>query len=855
MTKLRRGSTPRQFQFDTQAVILGSGDSDGSDVILQAPTGSGKTRAVILPALKGFERDAHGFPQKLIYGAPMRTLVSSQVEEMRHVSKRKSKWRDNDWKPSIQTGEHPDDSMFEGKLVFATVDQMLASFLNVPYNVPKRWDNINAGAFVGSYLIFDEFHLYPTKEMLLSVLAMCRMLKGISRFSLMTATFSRDLLDAIGTALDAAVIADDPGVPVTDGLFSDIEHLRTQQRIWQAADGAIGDDQIRDALADHQTVLCIVNQVDRSQQIYRDLTDGGLPADVDVSLLHSRFYQQDRTRKEKDEVTKWLGKRALGTPPADGRRKIIIATQVVEVGLDISADILLTECAPAASLIQRAGRCARWGGPGIVQVFQPPNHSGDHKHFPEKPNYAPYEADGLRDVCERTWEALTSSDFDGRVLRYHDEQNLINHAHSAHDREYLIDGLEQRIEKRIDLMTDCMRNRDEGLITRLIREQSGVPLYVMRSLNDEVLTEKSYELESFNVTQGRIYRAYQEMIDYKIEADFYFAAGNEQPADDSDDTQTRTITKWQALHSPNDVYSEYRFVAHPEAVAYDPEIGLEWVNQTGAPAKSSPTKLRRTYTRITYNRDTLAEHVAGLRRVYDVKKGITRKHPILRDEYAYALTRVAAKLDPEVTFDELDRYIRLMIALHDVGKLNRPWQQWAEAHQRLFGTYNETGGEWDGTPLAHTDTDFANPTDHEPFKKEFAKRYKQPRGPHAVESAEAARPLLEYVTGDIGLWFNIITVAICHHHTPTANTCGGFEMTEGGYEALVDSLHVCGFEAEAVNWATKVQADFDESDMDVEDAWGEVAPRRNRYTPALMYYLFVRILRLADQRSFDYLPT
>ena len=38
----------------------------------------------------------------------------------------------------------------------------------------------------------------------------------------------------------------------------------------------------------------------------------------------------------------------------------LLATQVVEAGLDVSADLLLTEVAPMNSLIQRAGRCARW---------------------------------------------------------------------------------------------------------------------------------------------------------------------------------------------------------------------------------------------------------------------------------------------------------------------------------------------------------------------------------------------------------------------------------------------------------------------------------------------------------------
>jgi CRISPR-associated endonuclease/helicase Cas3 len=46
----------------------------------------------------------------------------------------------------------------------------------------------------------------------------------------------------------------------------------------------------------------------------------------------------------------------------------VVATQVVEAGVDISATTLVTQLAPWASLVQRFGRCARYGGEGRVVV-------------------------------------------------------------------------------------------------------------------------------------------------------------------------------------------------------------------------------------------------------------------------------------------------------------------------------------------------------------------------------------------------------------------------------------------------------------------------------------------------------
>ncbi|MCS6971084.1 MAG: CRISPR-associated endonuclease Cas3'', partial [Planctomycetes bacterium] len=52
--------------------------------------------------------------------------------------------------------------------------------------------------------------------------------------------------------------------------------------------------------------------------------------------------------------------------------RIIVATQVVEAGVDISAGSLVTDLAPWSSLVQRFGRAARYGGHATVTVLVPP---------------------------------------------------------------------------------------------------------------------------------------------------------------------------------------------------------------------------------------------------------------------------------------------------------------------------------------------------------------------------------------------------------------------------------------------------------------------------------------------------
>ena len=99
-------------------------------------------------------------------------------------------------------------------------------------------------------------------------------------------------------------------------------------------------------------VLIIANTVQKSQEIYEQI----YPQWPQTILLHSRFIYRDRIKKEEEAM-----KAAPGT--------ILISTQIVEVSLDISYDILLTELAPVDALIQRMGRVNRNGKKPPVDVL------------------------------------------------------------------------------------------------------------------------------------------------------------------------------------------------------------------------------------------------------------------------------------------------------------------------------------------------------------------------------------------------------------------------------------------------------------------------------------------------------
>jgi CRISPR-associated endonuclease/helicase Cas3 len=182
---------------------------------------------------------------------------------------------------------------------------------------------------------------------------------------------------------------------------------------------------------------------------------------VECRLLHAQFY-----RKHRRDIEDYL----LQDFERSEHDTVLIATQVVEVGLDISSDVLLTECAPAASLIQRAGRCARRAhSTGTVYVFQPLDWRG--KLCPMGTRRAKMVR---REICHKTWEALRSSGIQ-QVLRL--ARNRNSSTGRTRSRQQVVEGLDQKINTG-SRTSRCMANRHEGYLSELIREQTGVPLYI-----------------------------------------------------------------------------------------------------------------------------------------------------------------------------------------------------------------------------------------------------------------------------------------------------------------------------------------------------------------------------------------
>lgn len=250
----------------------------------------------------------------------------------------------------------------------------------------------------GCDVILDEIHTYHSEAQAM-VLKIVEILVSLGcRIHIGTATMPSDLYNRLLKLLG--------GVEAVYEVKLSDEELRTFDRhIIYKVDSLHDTKQaVQTAVADGQKVLMVCNQVKRAQQLYQKIA-GEYP-EIPILLIHSRFKRGDRSRLERE-----LKERYNLSPKAC----IVISTQVVEVSLDISFDLMVTECAPIDALIQRFGRINRKRTPdtiGImkpVYVIAPPN--GERESLPYK-----------QDILQRSYLVLPN----GEVFHETEVQQLLD---------------------------------------------------------------------------------------------------------------------------------------------------------------------------------------------------------------------------------------------------------------------------------------------------------------------------------------------------------------------------------------------------------------------------------------------
>lgn len=781
----------------------------GTSVVLQAPTGAGKTYAALFPFLYARRyMKADEFPRKCIYSVPMRVLATQFNEEWREEVKENG-WR-NELAVTIQTGAESADAKLEGDLIFTTIDQTLSNFLSIPYALGGGQANLTAGAVLSSYLVVDELHLLDPGSTLPTTLHMLKLVKGIAPFLVMTATFSQNQVEALAKLLGAEPI-------IVTG--NEAQAIPSQQKTRKIAtvDETLTAEAI---LAQHgKRSIAFCNTVQRAQELYEALQGAH---GIEVRLLHSRFLREDR-----DATETWL-RREFGKKPADYTvdSAILVTTQAAEVGVDITSERLHTESAPASSVLQRAGRCARYQGEtGEVFVYRLPVNDEDHTQ------YAPYHEKEQREITDLTWASLAQRS--GAEYTFDDEMALVDEAHGAADRRVL-EELEGNRGLWANKITATIRTQERGSASELIRDADNRTIIV--HAEPETIANP-WALEGISVQVGTACGAFKAMAALADDIGEQWVMYWAKPEVEQEGTRSKTVWQWHLVHDAKEISSCLLLAANPMLVNYSKLEGLRLAKQGDPSFKSPPAKrLRKDDGPYSYERETLQEHVQRMLRVceqpfFDRQDGQQRQ-PLLA-ELAYALRKTEARYGWET--GALTQLARLVIAVHDLGKLDVRWQRWAHRWQeevsKLRGVDLCVPAN---VMLAHTDY---NGEDEQEKALNFKMRRERPN--HAVEGAAAAMPVLLAEAGrKLPLVRAALTAVIGHHSAGAEGDHSSFQANQAAADAFEEIARQIGMKGvRRPVWQVNQ---------------GRISNRRIDFDSSqelLAYLYLVRILRMADQRS------
>lgn len=390
--------TPEQSE---AFAALSNWNTSQNPLFLRLPCGYGKTESVVIPFLSQAINGKWSIAPRLIYVLPTRALCNQIKDRICRYSEKVHEMTGKIITVEIEHGASSLDPLFFSDICITTFDQFLYGYARNKSQVGRHVD-IPAGAFANSVIVFDEAHLYsPYTHALMKAMIdiLCHSnIPVIVMTATMPETLQSDLMEGLK-----------PKIVGFQGKFLNTRTISWSVEEWRLLNNDEPSDDLLKLLngTANKKVLIVANRVDVAQKLALGLKDRG------AKLIHSRFSVKDRALRE-DEVISLLGK------DSTDKSGLIISTQVCEVGLDISCDLLIIEYASADALVQRIGRVARWGGEGKVIIVNPETSVPySDKKLGDKGDFVRISKDYLNNnkhLDFTDWEAVT--DFCNQML-YH----------------------------------------------------------------------------------------------------------------------------------------------------------------------------------------------------------------------------------------------------------------------------------------------------------------------------------------------------------------------------------------------------------------------------------------------------
>ncbi|WP_290723450.1 CRISPR-associated helicase Cas3' [Archaeoglobus sp.] len=348
--------------------------SSGKFVTLFAPCGRGKTEAALLWALNILKKHKRN---KIIFAMPTQTTSNAMYDRFIHDFKFGKenvglyhgrsfiKLRDELKKEKEEEFDEEKDAeelrseTFKGNIFFkpvtiTTVDHLIYSFVKGFSQADFAFGNLQ-----NAVIIFDEVHYYE-KYTLEHLLALFKLLRKMDIPHLvMSGTLPEFMLKKLHDYEHVV----------------DWEGLKFQPFKIELDGETIFDSEVLEEIAENYrkglTQFVILNTVERAKDLYKKLKEKLKESfnQPNIMLYHSQFTYDDRIKKE-NEIYQRIKQKPF----------VLVATQVIEISLDISCDVMHSELAPPDALGQRAGRLNRKGKfwknevEHKLKIYIPENH-------------------------------------------------------------------------------------------------------------------------------------------------------------------------------------------------------------------------------------------------------------------------------------------------------------------------------------------------------------------------------------------------------------------------------------------------------------------------------------------------
>lgn len=403
---------------------------DSGRVILNAGCGEGKTAAALLFAQKllkenRIDRIIFTLPTKFTANNLNRDLTdkyaihkelvgithgdaSEFLRQRMHETERQHREQEND-EDEIQNlimAQVFENSIYAKPITISTVDHLIMSLYHGYKYADRAFCNV-----ASSLVVFDEVHYYEQH----TTGAIAETMRRLTDLQIPHLVMTATIPCAVRSEMDKLVPNQPYKFQRAPAVIGETSAPKTPFEIERLIDTLIdeNDKSVSDELLElvkqniDRRQIIFVNQVARAKQIYQTLADSDIGENV--ICYHSGFISKHRNEKEK--IIRALFKKSEDRTESDisalecrdfsnTEPCILVSTQVSELSLDISADVMYSEIAPIDSIVQRGGRLHRKGE-------YPQQDCYVHRLYiapPYKSEKAclPYDLD----ILQRSWEVF-----------------------------------------------------------------------------------------------------------------------------------------------------------------------------------------------------------------------------------------------------------------------------------------------------------------------------------------------------------------------------------------------------------------------------------------------------------------